>query len=360
MKLRVLGYLTLVAVPLALCLAVGAASPQAPKLRILSDQPLPPALGKAVDIRWASDSSVYLALAREGSVEVALSPLGKKVREVIRGSQKAGGFWGSSRLGVSEDFFAVAAPLQSITWIPRGAGSLRKERGGFDFIEDIDVGGKRLLVLGARRGENGTLAPEGGIAWLASLDKNLEDLRPVLFDRLGPGAVSLANCGNFELGAVRFLSNDSFVVFPGVQPGMHLFDGSGKLLRTWDTVAWGFEAECSQVSWEEARKITLPRQRFAWLNQRQILDDILPMKEGLGLIVRQVVQGRVRWQLKHISLVGGRDRAYDLPIPQQNERAHLRGDIREGKLVFLMHAHEEDLMSSADPRLAVVEAPTDL
>lgn len=360
MKLRTaLKSQTSIALALASCLSVEAGTPPHPKLRILWDKPLPSALAKSVDIRWASDHSVYLAMLKEGTVEVSLSPPGADVKEIVPGNLKPGGFWGSSRLGASTEFFVVAGPAFSLTWAPRAAGAVRKEEGGFDFIEDIDVGGDRLLILGASRDEKRNFAPEGAVAWLGSLDKGLQDWRPVVFDALGPGAPSLANCGNFALGAVRFLADGSFVVFPGFQPGLHLFDRAGKLLRTWDTMAWGFAADCSKLNREEARRIHPPRPRIAWLNQLQTLDDILPLSEGPGLIVRRVVQGRVLWHLKVIPLQG-EARTYEIPIEPQNPQAHLHGDVRAGTIVFLVHALGDDFMSVRVPRVAVAEVPADM
>src|SRR5207244_2494556 len=90
---------------------------------------------------------------------------------------------------------------------------LRKED-AFDDIEDVDVGANRLLVLGARRDEKRNWAPDGTIVWLGSLDKDLSDLRSVLLDARGPNAPNLNACGHYEMGAVRFLPDSSFLVVP--------------------------------------------------------------------------------------------------------------------------------------------------
>ena len=353
MKQRVLGSLALLAATLALCLTSEGAPPQAPQLRILSDQPLPPALSKAVDIRWASDSSVYLAMLKEGTVEISLSPLGTQVREMVPGSLKPGGFWGSSRIGASDAYLAVSGPLYSVTWRTL-ANPTRKEEGGFDFIEDLDIYRNQALVLGARRDEKGSFAPDGGIVWLGSLDKDLKDLRPILFDSTGPGAGNFAKCGSLELGAVRFLPDGWIVAVPGVEPGAFLYDPTGKLVRSWDTHALGLAADCARLKPDEAKRISFPPGRVTWLNERNTLDDILPLPAGPGLILRSVKNGQVHWLLKVLSREG-EPRTYELPIEPQNAIAHLRGDVRAGRIALLVYAWKNDLMSTLAPRLALAE-----
>jgi hypothetical protein len=104
-----------------------AAAPPPALIKVVSDQPLPAALSHASDIRWADDQSVYLSLVREGTVQAAVDPLGGKVREVIAGSTKTGGFWASYRLGASSQYLAAAAPFGSLTWLPLGRPQPRKE-----------------------------------------------------------------------------------------------------------------------------------------------------------------------------------------------------------------------------------------
>jgi hypothetical protein len=355
MKLRVPSSLVLVAGLLAWCLAAEAGAPQHPKIHILSDQALPPALMKAVDIRWASDKSVYLAMIKEGTVEASLQPLGKVLKELVPASRKPGGFFGCSRIGVSADFLAVSSPFFSVTWRDLDRPE-RKEEGGFDFIEDLDVYRNQALILGARRDEAGNFAPDGGIVWLGSLDKDLKDLRPILFDSTGPGAHNLAKCGTLELGAVRFLPGGSMVAVPGVQAGAHLFDPTGKLVQSWDTMGLGLAADCPKLSQQEARRINLPPSRAAWLNGRTTLDDILPLPEGPGLVLRSVEGGRVRWHLKVLALKG-EWRTFELPIEPQNEIAHLRGDVRAGRIALLVYAWKPGFMGSLIPRLALAEVP---
>lgn len=330
-------------------------SPHPLALRILSDRELPPALWPAVDIRWASDSSIYLALTKSGTAEVSLEPLGGKVEKVILGAREPGGFWGSSRLGASADYLAVAGPAFSLTWRKR-TDPLRSET-AFDGIEDIDVGGKHLAVLGARRDEKGHFAPEGAVAWVGSLDHDLTDLRPILLDQRGVGAPNLNACGNFELGALRFLQDGTLLVIPGFQAGAHLYDAGGRLVRTWDTVALGLDNDCPNLTQEQVDQLRFPDSRSAWLNQRRTLEDILPLPEGPGLLIRSVVQGSPSWTLRVLDRNGSGHRTYTVPIPPVSDLSHLRGDVRKDRIVFLLTTPDRTYMNYLRGRIVIADMP---
>lgn len=325
-----------------------------PALRILSDRELPPAL-PAADVRWASESSVYLALVKAGTVEVSLEPLGGKVEKVILGAREPGGFWGCSRLGASQDYLVAAGPAFSLTWRKR-TDPLRKEI-AFDGIEDIDVGGRRLAVLGARRDDKGRFAPEGAIAWVGSLDKDLTDLRPILLDQRGEGAPNLSACGNFELGAVRFLQDGTLLVVPGFQAGAHLYDAGGRLIRTWDTAGLGLDNDCPGLTQEQVMQLTYPDPRSAWLNQRRTLEDILPLPQGPGLLIRSVSQGRPSWMLKVLDRNGPGHKTYAVPIPPVSDLSYLRGDVREGRIVLLLYTRDRTYMNHLKGRIIIAKLP---
>jgi hypothetical protein len=112
------------------------------------------------------------------------------------------------------------------------------------------MGGSRFALVGSRRDAQGKFSPDGAIAWIGSLDKDLADLKPLLFDAGGPGAPSMSACCSFSLGVTRFLADGSLVVVPGVQPGIYHFDAQGKLLQTVDTVALGINTDCAGIGKE--------------------------------------------------------------------------------------------------------------
>lgn len=309
-------------------------------LRILWDRPLPETAASAHDLRWASDESVYLALGWDGVVEMSLAPYGERIQQVVSGKKDRGGFYVSTLLGAHADTVLVGAPIAAVTW--QGRASTVRREAAFDVVEDLDLHGGRALLLGARRDAEGRFAPEGGIVWLGTLAADLADARPVVFDARGAGAPSLTACGNFGMGAVRFLPDGSYVVVPGVQAGALHFDAAGKLLRTWDTVALGLTDDCARLTPEDAKRIHFTPARWEWLNARRTLDEVVPLPGGAGLVVRRVETGRPSWELVHLLLDGGATARIPLPIPPINEITHLKADRRGNRVLILVQAYAPD------------------
>lgn len=323
-------------------------------IKVLAEYPLHPVLRAAVDVRWGSDRSVYLASGKAGTFEV---PLGSATqpRSLIAGNHERGGFWLSSRVAASPRYLVTASPVFAVRWrtLPDGAD----QETFFDAIVDLDLRDDRLLILGALKDEKERFAPEGAIAWIGSLGRKLEDRKPVHYSAFGAGARPLAHCGPFDMGAARFLPDGSFLIVPGFEPGAFLYDSSGKLVRTWDTRTIGLDTEdCADMSEElQTRLAAVPEPRWAWLNRRRILDDILPLPQGPGLLVRSVSGGSVRWDLKVLA-PSGAIVTYAVPVSSPSVLAHLSGDVRGGQIVLLLSAigrHGPE----APPRLILAELP---
>lgn len=312
-----------------------ASSPGALELHFLSDTPLPQAFEWASDVAWASDRSLFLGLSSHGVVEVSLDAPGTPLQEVIPGRLKPGGFWAAVRIAASPEYLAASGPAVVLTWRPRKAPP--REEMPFDTIEGIDVQGKKLAIVGGKRDEGGRYAPDGAIAWVGRLDKKLADLRPLLYDVKGPGAPMMGRCGGATGGGIRFLADGSIVVVPGVQPGIHLYSAAGKLLQTWDTGLLGIDATCEFASDIEAARVMGPSvKQTAWLNQRRVVDTVLPLPQGIGLVVRRVERGKTRWELKIVRRDGA---ASTIPIPVEGggEHFHLHGAVRGDRIALLVH-----------------------
>ncbi|HZZ19323.1 MAG TPA: hypothetical protein VFE25_08140 [Opitutaceae bacterium] len=300
---------------------------------------------------------MYLAIKKKGVVEVNLDKKGAAPLQMIPGDQTPGGFWMSYHIGASSRFLAVGAPLFALSW-RRLDSSVRREE-SFEDVSDLDVQGNRMAVVGARRAADGKFSPDGAIAWIGSLDRDLADLKPLLFDARGPEAPNMAACGIMFLGATRFLADGSLLVVPSVQPGIYRFDLQGKLLQTLDTVALGIDTECASVGAE--LKATLARdfpRRLAWVNERRIVDDVLPLPAGPGLLVRSVQQGQVRWSLK-VLRHDGNIAVYDVPVHAQTPFAHLKGDLRQGRLALLLweYAPDGEPDGAPQPHLLIAAPP---
>lgn len=312
------------------------ASTPPPAIRVLSDVALPSALEWASSVRWASDKSVYLGVGITGTFEVSIDPEGPPPKEMIPGMAKLGGFRASKHIAASSQYLAAAGPALSVTW--RRLADPAREEEPFDFIQGIDIQVNRLAILGGRRDEKGGYGTDGAIAWIGTLDKKLTDLRPVLYDIAGSGTPNMGRCGSLPVGVVRFLPEGSLVVVPGVQAGVNLYDGGGKLIRTWDTPALGIDAVCSGLTDDVlAHRIMGPAaSRNIWLNQWRTVDSLLPLPGGPGLVVRRAENGHTRWDLKVLKL-DGTAQSFALPFEGSSEFFHLKGDVRDGKIVFVLY-----------------------
>jgi len=101
------------------------------------------------------------------------------------------------------------------------------------------------VILGGRKDAKGRYSHDGAIAWLGGLSEGAAGLKPIYFSVAGRGAQPMAECAVLELGAVRFLSDGSFLVVPGVEPGIYWYDAAGDLVRTWESEALGLGGLCS-------------------------------------------------------------------------------------------------------------------
>ncbi len=345
----------LVALGLGLALAVPPPATAA-ALRVLAEQELPAVLLRARDVRWAGEDSVFLVAVEAGAFRVSLGDTEPRLESLIAGGKGLKQVWLSSRVAATPQFLVVAGPIWEVAWKDRGGGELRREV-AFDFIEDMDASGGKVLVLGAQRGEDGTFAPDGGVAWLGSLERGLSDFEAVQYSTAGPGAQPMAFCGNFEIGQVRFLTDGSFVVVPGFEPGVFLFDHTGRLRHTWETEPLGLEARCDFSDEKHVVYARDPEARWAWINQFDIVDDILPLPQGPALVIRSVSREGTRWRLVALRRDGA-PLTWEVPISTPTTMTHLRGDLRGQRLVFLVF--EEGRPGSPDavsPRLVITEVP---
>lgn len=300
------------------------------------------------DVRWASDNSIFLSRAQHGVVEIELAqapvmrwqpmPSARALRPSIKQPPKF------ERLAVSSQYLATASRSYNLTWRPRQrlvSGAVRFEHVTVGNIDDIDLWNDRIVLLGTPMlrtfDPSSRYKNEGGIAWLGTLSSNLNDLKPVLLDLTGPALQHHWACSTMGLGAVRFLKDGSFVVVPGYQPGAHLFDPTGKLVRSWNGNETALTTGCSGMEVEEGVRLRRTIDSIlSWLNGRRVLDDVIPLPGGPGLLVRYLgVDGKLHWELRVLHPTGGVE-THLLPLESGSLNARLHADVRGGKVVFLL------------------------
>jgi hypothetical protein len=334
----------MVILPVVGLLAAGAAPDSGPAFRILSQTELPAELQRAVDVRWASDQSLYFALQGHGVVEAPVVAGRGAVKEMIPGKDQPGGLWNAYRVAASGDYLVATAPLFEVAWrSARPGDDPGLVEAPFEYVQAIDVQARKLAIVGVRSDEKRNFAPDGAIGWTGSLGKRLSDLKPILFSATGRGATGMLNCGALGLAAVRFLTDGEVVMIPGVQPGVEWFDGGGKPVRGWDTATLGIDTDCSSLTPQLVAKLAANYPlRLDWINLRRTVDSILPLPQGAGVLVRTASKSATHWELKILHRDGTWTTS-QVPLQGESPFAHLRGDVRAGRLVLLLY---EDRVSS--------------
>lgn len=163
-------------------------------------------------------------------------------------------------------------------------------------------------------------------------------------------------CADMHMGKVRFLSGGSFVIVPGAEPGIFLHEASGKLVKTWQADAVGFDAGCPISESEMYRYSADIISRYQWLNQRSVLDDVLPLHGGIGFLVRTRSHDVTSWQLKLLS-PEGQVTVYGIPVTSPSPYARLAGDVRGDRIAFLLALDTRETPPAGSTHVFIAEAP---
>lgn len=334
------------------------AAAETPQLALISATTLSAELSQSSDIRWPQEGVVYLAAGRQGTVEVTLDGEAGQFRQLFPLDEVDWRQSSAALVAVSSQLLAFAPPVFDVVWRQKPDGAIHRASAHhiLDVILDLDAFEDRLLIVGGRRADDGAYLPEGAFAWLAETDEGKLDLDPVHYSAGGAEAPSFRLCGPLNVSAGRFLGDGSFVIVPGVDPGIYLYSPSGELKRTWDTEALGIDTDCP-LSREKKR--TLSRDwalRHEWLGQRRIVDGILPLAKGPAVIVRSVDNGTVSWELKLLASDGG-SRSFRVPFTASSIYSRVRGDVRDGKIVLLRSDLRAEEVEETEIKLYVLQAP---
>jgi len=324
---------TPIVVALALLAWAVATGGNALTLRVLSRPVIPDSIQGAHHLRYEDDHTLVLACFKLGTLELPIAGENRTPRLLVPTSGPHSVFL-SFYVGLSQQFLAVAAPVYQIAWMSRAAPERFGEM-AVDSPVNIDVWQDRLLLIGYRKGPDGKRLTDGAMAWLGSLNDGLKDLKPVLFSLKGPGKNPFGLWNVVEAGKVRFLADGSFVIVPGVEPGIYLYGPDGHLTRTWDSEALGIDV-ASDDSTEHSNLIAADMAaRAAFVNARRLVDEILPLPQGPALVVRRVEGLSVHWTLK-VLRPDGHVEEVNLPIEEGSPYWHVAGDVRGNRIMILL------------------------
>jgi len=336
-------------------------------LRVLQEQEVPAEPSPALTVRWASDETVYLARAHHGVAEVALDENLTRRRQPIPDRETLGiRFAGVERLAVSPEYIAISSLTADFAFRPRlasPAGTYKLTKLRLWSVYALDLHGNRLLMLGdpTPRASASWSDTSAGIAWIGPISDHPErDLQPFLADATGAPPESLFHCSTLGLGAARFLADGSYVVVPGFQEGVFVYSPAGVLLHSWKNAAVGLDApDCASMERKQEDLFAGSyKARFEFLNQHRVLEEILPLEAGPGLLIRSVSGDAVHWTLT--VLHGDQVTSYPVPVTGSLPFDRLRADVRGNRIVFLRTWFGFDRGQGLRPgRLYVAElAPT--
>lgn len=259
-----------------------AAEPDGPALDGLAPLELPEEVATASDLRWSEDGVLLLGVDDHGVYSWRVGADHAELFVTLAGSplNAMGRNQNYSRLG---GFSAGALAFSSFA-----DGVLRHHEGEFSYskavslVGDVDRRHGRTAIVGVNRGEDGDW--EDRLAWLIPDGGTVRGLLP---RRTESSHWSLAK----YLGVVRILSEDRVLVVPGLEPGVFLYDGSGRLRDTLRTEAFFAESPW-RITPEQDRLLIEKAWRAAWLSQHRVVDEAVADDRGnVFFFVRHAPKG---------------------------------------------------------------------
>lgn len=293
---------------------------------------VPAAIEFALDVRWSGDDSLLVAAGREGVLKVDVGKP-KLAETIVAGGATprvsdgpVASFFFSALLGSSADYLVAGSPFRAFAWRAAATGAVFDAP--FANIVDLDVHRDRAIILGVRGDAAGRWGAVGATLWSVTLAP-----QRVFFNALtGPDVPLMRACHLLSMGSVRFLPDGRFVVAPGVDRGVFLYDAQGRVIRHWSTTGLGYDDRCT-VTVEQADAFADLEPRRAWQNRRQLLDEMVVLPEGPLLIIREPADGATRWRGVLLPYEG-KPLAVPIPLRSPSPYAHVRADVRGAKIVL--------------------------
>lgn len=300
-----------------------------PCLEVLTTHSLPSPVEWAKDVRWLDNQRILVTTPVQGVFELDPASQDGPTLLIPKPANSIGPFI----VGASAEHFLIGAPIGSYLEAQR-SGDKKTKTQAIDFLADADLLGTRIALAGTQRGLV-EYAPDGAIAWLDQIGTPPEKMRPLFYSESGPGATNMVRCGILGLSAIRFLKDGSLLFVPGVESGVYQYAADGRLLRNWTAEKVGFDSGCP-LSEEEFRLMAFFEQgRWDWVNERRVVEDIIPLPDGPGIIVRQFKDGVPSWELK-VLRQDGTIRTCPVPVKNPPRWARIKADVFQDQIGILL------------------------
>lgn len=302
------------------------------------------------DLRWLDDDAVAIIDGLDGLFRLSFGDDGALAAPLPLSAGRASETGPTVRLGLSDSHLAVGQSAFLVRWQARAEGASAHTI-SVEYVADLDLREDQILLIGVRREDRGALAPDAAIAWQGTLATEVE-LQPVQRSAAGRGAASMQDCALVDLSQVRFLSDGSFLIVPGVDPGIYLYDRNGALAEAWDTSRLGIDTGCPPHHEQRPSLAADPAARTRFLSSRRVVDDILPLTDGPALVVRSVTGEAVRWEVVRLTEASAPLQVVRLPFAgRAGDR--LKADVRGDRVAMLIAG--EIGGGSTNPRLIFME-----
>lgn len=303
------------------------------------------------DLRWLGEDSLALVDGIEGLLRLDLAAGDSSPAALPFTAGRASNAGPTVRLGLSDTHLAVGQSAFLLRWQERNEGAPAHSI-SVEYLADLDVRRDQILLIGVRRDSKGRLSPEGAIVWRAALSRDT-DPEPVLRSAAGPGAQSMQDCALVDLSQVRFLADGGFLVVPGVDPGIFLYDERSLLTRAWDTARLGIDTGCPPHPEQQPSLGADPAARTRFLSSRRVVDEILDLPDGPALLVRRADGDGIAWDLVQLDAESERVDTRPFPIRGYGSGDRIKADVLRDRLAVLIAG--EIGSGSEEARVVVLE-----
>lgn len=296
-----------------------------------------------LDVRWATEDSVYLLRGREGVHEHALEEGLPEKRLVLPGERQSPDRIQMQTLFAASSNRLVAAGMAGqFVWRERGARSgefgatVRKLPGAG--IGDMDLDGDDLALLGIPTGELFEKHSCRGVLWLSSLEDGLKEFDPIVIDKEADTPAELGRICTAYIamaGSIRFTKSGDLLMFAAYEPTLKLLSTSGKVKREWDLVELGILDESFRLA-DVAPGGDVGSEIVAWSGRGTIVEDLASLGKATPLLlVRRRESARMIREL--VRLEGDSVERFRLPLDASDGLSRVRLDVdNSGRLLLVV------------------------